>query len=78
MTEQAMEFLVVRLAEIAVTETANHLDRIDVADYCYIYASPSQIPIVLDHCISTDPVNSLLLPWEGQDDLRARMCCFAA
>jgi hypothetical protein len=32
-----MEFLAVGLAEIAVIETENYLDRIDAADYFYVY-----------------------------------------
>lgn len=61
----------------AEIETGNYLDRIDAADYFYVYAWLSQIPIVLDQFVSTAPADSLLLLWEGQNGLRARRKCVA-
>ena len=53
-------------------ETGSYLDRIDPADYYYVYTWPSQRQKVLEHFLATTPAQSHLLLWEGQDDLRVR------
>jgi hypothetical protein len=57
----------------AVIETGSYFERVDSADYYYVYAWPSQRSQVQEYFLQVASNQSHLLFWEGQDDLRIRM-----
>ncbi|MFN6161060.1 MAG: hypothetical protein ACK5AC_01640 [Planctomycetota bacterium] len=54
----------------AVIETGSYFDRIEPADYYYVYAWPSQRNSILEYFCQTASEHSRLLFWESQDDVR--------
>jgi hypothetical protein len=56
----------------AIIETGSYFERVDSADYVYVYAWPSQRSRVLEYFLQIASDQSHLLFWEGQDDLRLR------
>ena len=56
----------------AVIEAGSYFERVDLADYYYVYAWPSQRSQVQDYFLQVASDHSHLLFWEGQDDLRMR------